>query len=57
MPQNPVLRGLLLLALMITGGFAVVVGTKYDNPYVFGPGLLVGVGAFVAFTGINSPRR
>lgn len=55
MPQSPVFRGLLLFALMIVGVLAVAVGAKYDNPYVFVPGVAAAVGGFLALT--NSSRR
>lgn len=57
LPQNPVFRGLLLIALMVVGALAVFFGAKYDNPYVFVPGIAAAVGSFVAFTSVSSPRR
>lgn len=51
MSQNPVRRGALLIALLVIGVIAVGVGVKYDNPYVFVPGIVAAVGSFVAFTG------
>lgn len=55
MSEHSVRRGLLLLAIMAIGVVAIGAGVKYDNRYLFVPGVIAAVGGFVIFTG--SSRR